>query len=219
MLNNNGHIYLLREREFIRLDEHTYKIGKTTQSIRRFRGYPKDSHLLIMVETEYVDEMEVVLLQLFKSKFKHKSEYGAEYFYGDPHEMKRLIYERCCCGFTGKSEEVALVEESEDSEESTGIISWLMESLYIKSPKKAPDNIDKAIEIFLHKVVKKSPKWYVPGQYIPGKRLQEEFSKITKFNAKLSELSKKLNGRFFDNKCRKRINGSTTTVYKMIKID
>jgi hypothetical protein len=39
------HIYILQEREFIRLDEQTYKIGETENPHRRFFGYAKSSKL------------------------------------------------------------------------------------------------------------------------------------------------------------------------------
>jgi putative salt-induced outer membrane protein YdiY len=40
-----NHIYLLQEREFVRLNENTYTIGKTRKSKTRFYGYPKGSHI------------------------------------------------------------------------------------------------------------------------------------------------------------------------------
>lgn len=87
-----GYIYLLREREFIRLNEETYKIGKTKQSPeKRFVTYPKGSEIYILLKVDNCDESEKILLELFKKKFKHRTEYGEEYFGGSVDWMVKLI--------------------------------------------------------------------------------------------------------------------------------
>ena len=44
------YIYLLREREFIRLNELTYKIGRTQQNpYDRFSSYPKGTEIILYV--------------------------------------------------------------------------------------------------------------------------------------------------------------------------
>jgi len=43
-----GYVYLLQEREFVRLNKPTYKIGRTTQTLaNRFGDYPKNSHIIL----------------------------------------------------------------------------------------------------------------------------------------------------------------------------
>ncbi len=47
--NQIGCIYLIREREFIRLNENTFKIGRTQQKINsRMMDYPKDSEIILI---------------------------------------------------------------------------------------------------------------------------------------------------------------------------
>ena len=89
-------IYLLREREFIRLNEHTYKLGKTKQEPNsRLSGYPKGSEIIIFLQVNDCDELERVLLDSFKCKFTHKKEYGREYFEGNKEEMIKEITKKC----------------------------------------------------------------------------------------------------------------------------
>ncbi len=47
-MQKNNYVYLIQPREFIRLNEQTYKIGKTTQEInKRMYGYPKSSKVIL----------------------------------------------------------------------------------------------------------------------------------------------------------------------------
>ena len=90
--NKSGYIYLLQEREFVRLNEPTYKIGRTMQTLEnRFRNYPKGSHVIITFIVEDCFAMESILINLFNKNFIKKTEYGNEYFYGDVKLMKRII--------------------------------------------------------------------------------------------------------------------------------
>lgn len=87
-----SYIYLIQEREHIRLNEPTYKIGKTHQKPgARMGAYPKDSSLKIMLNFNNCDTAEKELLVIFKKKFTHKPEYGYEYFLGSVNEMIKTI--------------------------------------------------------------------------------------------------------------------------------
>lgn len=80
----NQYIYLLREREFIRLNENIYKLGKTTQlSLKRFNQYPTQSELVLHIKCVNCHIAEKDLLCKFDSKFTRMDEYGREYFKGD----------------------------------------------------------------------------------------------------------------------------------------
>lgn len=83
-----GYIYLLQEREFVRLDESTFKIGKTRQEhFKRLKQYPKDSKILTHTISQNVDKDEKALINIFKEKFKHRPDYGREYFEGNYLDM------------------------------------------------------------------------------------------------------------------------------------
>ena len=89
-------IYLVREREFIRLDEQTYKLGKTKQDPnRRLYGYPKHSEVLLFACVRNCDLMENLLMKSFGAKFTQKKEYGREYFEGNREAMLFEIYTKC----------------------------------------------------------------------------------------------------------------------------
>jgi hypothetical protein len=86
------YIYLLREREFVRLDEQCYKIGRTSQNpSKRFEGYPKGSEILMYIAVDNSIIAEKTLLTFFKKEFNQKKDYGAEYFSGDKNEMIKAI--------------------------------------------------------------------------------------------------------------------------------
>lgn len=90
------YIYLLREREFIRLQEETYKIGRTSQDPnRRMVKYPKDSEIILIIAVRKSVEIETKLIRLFKKRFIHRPEYGNEYFSGDANEMIEVIFANC----------------------------------------------------------------------------------------------------------------------------
>ena len=44
--NGSYYIYIIQEREFIRIKEETYKVGITQDITRRYSEYPKSSKLI-----------------------------------------------------------------------------------------------------------------------------------------------------------------------------
>jgi len=91
-MDNNEYIYLLQEREFIRLNENTYKIGRSGQrAFRRMEQYPKGSNVLMIVSSPDSVRFEREIINLFKSKYTKRPEYGREYFSGDLQSMLRDI--------------------------------------------------------------------------------------------------------------------------------
>lgn len=95
------YIYLIRTREFIRLNEPTYKIGKTKQlPNNRLSGYPKGSEVILFITVENCDMVEDKLIKKFLKKFTQRSEYGREYFTGEISLMCKIIY-----SFVSKIEE------------------------------------------------------------------------------------------------------------------
>lgn len=92
VITMNHYIYLLREREFIKTNEQIFKIGKTTQEgLGRFKNYPNGSELILHIKCTDCHTTEKQLIAVFKSKYKHRSDIGTEYFEGDYFEMMRII--------------------------------------------------------------------------------------------------------------------------------
>ena len=90
------YVYIIQLREFIQSNTPVYKIGKTKQAnTKRLAQYPKGSELVIQCDTPCCDQTEQAILQLFKEKYTHRPDIGAEYFEGDARAMKRDLYDLC----------------------------------------------------------------------------------------------------------------------------
>lgn len=95
-----GFIYLIREREFIRLGESIYKVGSTVQElgqhrINRLDDYKKGSELLFLwqcVDPSKVREIESRIVDELKRNFEGHPD-GREYFRGSRFAMVRVITE------------------------------------------------------------------------------------------------------------------------------
>lgn len=100
MNSNERHdefVYLLRTREFIRLEENVFKIGRTANLTRRFGQYPKSSELIrfkMVKDSFYVEKK---IKEFFKQKFR-KMEYGLEWFEGD-RNLITLAFEEIACKY------------------------------------------------------------------------------------------------------------------------
>jgi len=86
------YIYLIREREFIRLNESTYKIGGTGRSPKCcLQGYPKGTEVILFINVNNGKLMEKIIIKDFKEKFEQMKQYGTEYFNGNINRMRQLI--------------------------------------------------------------------------------------------------------------------------------
>ncbi len=85
-------IYLLQTREFVTSVKPIYKLGKTTKPLlTRFNQYSNGSRLILHMECIDCDNCEKKLLELFRTNYTNKLEYGREYFQGDSISMTRDI--------------------------------------------------------------------------------------------------------------------------------
>lgn len=91
-----GYIYLIREREFLLLNQNIYKFGKTVQFpnnvIDRVKHYKKGSEICLIIHCDHkeVDIIETSIKQSFRTKFIQHPD-GHEFFEGDVDEMERII--------------------------------------------------------------------------------------------------------------------------------
>lgn len=88
---NMGNIYIIHEREFLHTESDIYKIGRTTNIYRRNCQYPKNCSICFSRQTENVVIDEKNLINLFKSYFINKTEYGDDYFEGNIDLMIKII--------------------------------------------------------------------------------------------------------------------------------
>ena len=88
----SNYIYLLQPLLSITNNENVFKIGKThRKNLIRFSEYQNGSNLLLQRTCIDCDIMEKILLKIFCEKFKKRTDYGIEYFYGDYKEMIKII--------------------------------------------------------------------------------------------------------------------------------
>lgn len=84
--------YIVWLREHVLTRKNVYKIGNTGDIFNRIKNYPKGSQLLYMSMTPHKKIIETDLIAFFKTKFKHRTDLGREYFQGDYHKMRNLMH-------------------------------------------------------------------------------------------------------------------------------
>ena len=90
---NTNYIYLLHEREHIRLSEDVYKVGMSRQpNLARFNNYPRGSILLFQMVCNDCKFVESIVLQVFNNRFDKCCFYGNEYFKGNKKDMMKILY-------------------------------------------------------------------------------------------------------------------------------
>jgi len=91
-----GYMYVIIEREFIKTNEHVYKIGMTNQydPRRRLQNYPHDSRVLLLIEKPDARRSENIVKDLLKAhrEIIHRMDIGAEYFEGDPVVIVNIVF-------------------------------------------------------------------------------------------------------------------------------
>ena len=92
------YVYLLRTREFIRLEENVFKIGRTTKLKQRFSQYPRSSELIRFWMVKDSVWVEKKIKEILKEKFIQRMEYGFEWFEGDQN-LITLAFEEIACKY------------------------------------------------------------------------------------------------------------------------
>jgi len=114
-------IYVIKEREFIRTNENVYKIGRSSNGIIRYNSYPKNSILLFHRICGDSIKVETEVIRTLKTKCKHRTEYGNEYFEGDYtiiiNTLNKLIDQQPPC-------DVLVKIESKTSDNISPINKW-----------------------------------------------------------------------------------------------
>ena len=82
---SSGTFYILRPQEYAH--ENIYKIGKTTNAMRRMNAYKKNSDIMLMRHVTNIDNMEILIKSIFKMKFVQRRDIGSEYFEGEIRDM------------------------------------------------------------------------------------------------------------------------------------
>jgi len=86
------YIYLLQEEEFVKKNEHIFKIGKIKlENYEIFYEFPDESILLLQSSCNDCDALEKKIIKLFKEKYIYRKDIGNEYFEGNYELMKKDI--------------------------------------------------------------------------------------------------------------------------------
>jgi len=191
------YVYLLREREFIRLGEDTYKIGKTTQlPERRLRGYPKGSEVYLFEETKDCTIAEKLIIGRFNECFKCKTEYGNEYYSGNVELMKIMI--KNVCLELSYSVMVGCISFSETS---------LIRLDDLDSDRDSDSDIDSDdIGKFIQIIKSTKPIWYTKDEWILSRTLYDMFILETKSPMVISVFCRSVNDRIIFETAKKTIN-------------
>ncbi len=89
--DNINYVYMIQLREF--LNTNIVKIGRTSQDdMKRIKSYPKGSQLLLYLKCDDCIKTEKDIINLFKTNYTQKKDYGLEYFEGD---IKSMIKDFC----------------------------------------------------------------------------------------------------------------------------
>lgn len=87
-----GHLYIVREREFLKTQEPIYKIGKTTNIVNRMPKYPKSSRVIaILYCSTDIHLAEKRLITKFDATFVKRSDIGSEYY--ESEQEKDILFE------------------------------------------------------------------------------------------------------------------------------
>ena len=85
-------VYIIHDAVSIAAKENVYKIGRTSQQdLSRFKNYSKGSKLLFLMICNNSIQIEKDIIELFKTKYIHKQNRGAEYFEGEYNMMIKDI--------------------------------------------------------------------------------------------------------------------------------
>jgi hypothetical protein len=95
MKMTEGYVYIIRECDFVRLNENIYKIGRTSKinPEDRFQKYRKGTEIIGFFKVNDSVECENKIIKSFSNhnNIKKMSEYGKEYFQGNKNELLNEI--------------------------------------------------------------------------------------------------------------------------------
>lgn len=112
------YVFLVQEREFLRLNEQTYRVGKSTSPINRLLShYPSGSRWILFCNVSDCHKVFDCICNVFDHLFEKRLEYGEHYYSGRLEAMKREFFMCVTNDLSGIETEI-IVEESSSSSSS-----------------------------------------------------------------------------------------------------
>tara|TARA_B110000014_G_C19786083_1_gene408573 strand:+ start:146 stop:550 length:405 start_codon:yes stop_codon:yes gene_type:complete len=113
------HVYLIQEREFIRLNEETYTVGKTSESLEKaMNALPLGSRLIYFCNVSDCHNVFRNICNTFDHLFERRIEYGNTYYTGELETMKKEFLIGIINDVYGTETEIIDIEEQSESNES-----------------------------------------------------------------------------------------------------
>jgi hypothetical protein len=94
----DGYIFVIRTRASVSANEPVYKIGKTSQTFcTRMGGYGTgyETILVLPVEPGRLDDIVTSILGQARTQFKHRPDYGSDYFEGIRADLIKIVVNEC----------------------------------------------------------------------------------------------------------------------------
>ena len=84
-----GYLYIIKTRESIRMNEDIYKIGCTSDIIRRYKQYPKGSRIFYTILNNNYKNVEKKWIKILNNNkiLINRKDMGKEYYEGDYKEL------------------------------------------------------------------------------------------------------------------------------------
>jgi hypothetical protein len=89
------YIYIFREREFVKTKENIFKIGRTSDWIKRYKQYPKGSELLFVMQVSESIQIENKIISILKECSTQRLDIGREYFEGEKYLIMEQVLNVC----------------------------------------------------------------------------------------------------------------------------
>ena len=91
-MTKNGN-YLIHREDHMSTGRNIYKFGYIYAETmdKRMRTYTKGSEIILFARCYKSKEAEIEIKKIFKAKYIHREEFGAEYFEGDYKDMSKVV--------------------------------------------------------------------------------------------------------------------------------
>lgn len=117
-MDTGAYVYVLREREFRRLSEPVYKIGRTGDLIERMKAYPNGSAMIMALRVSDAKAAEDAIKAACRAAFRARRFYGVEYFEAPQREFL-VVVAAAVVPWTDASDIISVADmETATSEES-----------------------------------------------------------------------------------------------------
>lgn len=94
VINSNapGELYVVQTRHCLHLCTPVYKVGRSMDAGRRLRQHPAGTLMMARLPVCRMKDSERVLLEMCRSRFKQRKDFGSEYFECDLVQLVGMLF-------------------------------------------------------------------------------------------------------------------------------